>query len=319
MNTTTKASIESGERHVGIDVGKDMLDVHVYEVGAEWRCKNNPEGIRTLVSRLKRYELTRVLVEATGGYERAFAEACVAHELPVVIVTPIKVRQFAKAQGILAKTDKLDARLIAQYGVYMRPEVRPLPSKKIRLFRDLLSRKRQLMEARTQELNRLKQAEKHLLASHRRSLKHLEKELDWVSVQLSKHVEAIEEWQRTYELLQTVPGIGDGVAFTLLGELPELGQLSHRKIAALCGLAPYNHDSGKLKGKRRIRGGRAPIRTVMYMAMLCAIQHNPVMQRFYTKLVAQGKHKKVALTACMRKMITILNAMVRDNQEWRMA
>jgi len=319
MNTTTKARIESNERHVGIDVGKSAFDIHVYEVGADWRCDNSTDGIKTLISRLKRYKLTRVIVEATGGYEREFAEACVEHGLPIIIATPAKVRQFASAQGIMAKTDKLDARLIAQYGVYMRPEVRELPTKKVRVFRDLLARKRQLMETRTQELNRSKKAQKHLVASHRRELKFLEKEVEWVTQQLAKHVSLIEEWQRTYELLQTVPGIGDGVAYTLLGELPELGHLCHRKIAALCGLAPFNHDSGRMKGKRRIRGGRAPIRTMMYMAMLCAIQHNPVMKRFYEKLVSQGKHSKVAITACMRKMITILNAMVLDNKEWTMA
>ena len=148
-------------------------------------------------------------------------------------------------------------------------------------------------------------------------LKLVDKEIAWINTQLATRVSAVAEWQRTYEILSSVPGIGDGVAFTLLGELPELGTLSNRQVAALCGLAPFNRDSGQMKGKRRIKGGRAPIRTVLYMAMLCAIQHNPVMKCFYQKLVAQGKHKKVAITACMRKMITILNTMVRNNQEWQ--
>lgn len=201
----------------------------------------------------------------------------------------------------------------------MQPEPRPLPGKKIRLVRDLLARKRQLNETRTQELNRLHKAPKILMPTHRRLLKLLDKEITWVNERLAKEVCAITEWQRVYEVLSSVPGIGDGVAYTLLGELPELGELSHKQIAALTGLAPFNRDSGHMKGRRRIRGGRAPIRTVLYMAMMCAIQHNPVMKRFYDKLVAQGKHKKVALTACMRKMITILNAMVRDNKEWQMS
>jgi transposase len=203
--------------------------------------------------------------------------------------------------------------------VLFRPEIRPLNSKKVRYIRDLLSRKRQLNEMRTQELNRQHKAPAVLAATHKRLIKLLDKEIDVVNKLLAKAVNEITEWQRTYEILNSVPGIGDGVTFTLLGELPELGQLSPRKIAALCGLAPFNRDSGATKGRRRIKGGRAPIRTVLYMAMLSAIQCNPIIKRFYQKLVAQGKHKKVALTACMRKMVTILNAMVRDNCEWQVS
>lgn len=199
----------------------------------------------------------------------------------------------------------------------MKPEARPIRSKKVRLIRDLLARKRQLIEARTQELNRLHKAEKFLQTTHRRSIKFLEKELEWVDARLAKNVAEVAEWQKTYELLKTVPGIGDGVAFTLLGELPELGALTNRQVGALCGLAPYNRDSGSMRGKRRIKGGRAPIRTVLYMAMLSAIQCNKTMKSFYRRLVAEGKHKKVALTACMRKMMTILNAMVRDGNAWQ--
>lgn len=318
MNTTIKASIKSNERNIGIDIGKDTLDIYIFELEKHWKMKNTLEDIKKLISQLNRYQLTRVLVEATGGYERKLVEACAEKGLPIVIVQPIKVRQFAKAQGIIAKTDKMDARLIAQFGVVMKPEIRPLPSKKVRLIRDLLSRKRQLNETRTQELNRLQKAAKVLMPSHRRLIKLIEKDIAWVNERLEKEVSAITEWQRTYDVVSSVPGIGDGIAYTLLGELPELGQLSNRQIAALSGLAPFNRDSGYMKGRRRIKGGRAPIRTVLYMGMLSAIQHNPVMKHFYNKLVAQGKHKKVALTACMRKMITILNAMVRDDKEWQM-
>ena len=201
----------------------------------------------------------------------------------------------------------------------MQPEVRILPTKNIRKVRDLTARKRQLMETRTQELNRQHKAQPSIASTHRRMIKMLDKEIEWVNQQLEKEVAKIDDWQQTKEILLSAPGIGAGVAYTLLGELPELGKLSHRKIAALCGLAPFNHESGTMAKKRRIRGGRAPIRTVLYMAMLSAIQHNPVMKQFYSKLIAQGKHKKVALTACMRKMMTILNAMIRDNQEWTMA
>ncbi|MES2499927.1 MAG: transposase, partial [Pseudomonadota bacterium] len=196
-------------------------------------------------------------------------------------------------------------------------EPKPLNSKKIRYIRDLLSRKRQLNDMRTQELNRQHKVPAILAATHKRMIKVLDKEIEWVNTLLAKAVSEVTEWQRTYEIVSSAPGVGDGVAFTLLGELPELGNLSARKIAALCGLAPFNRDSGAMKGRRRIQGGRAPIRTVLYMAMLSAIQCNPIIKRFYQKLVAQGKHKKVALTACMRKMVTMLNAMVRDNCEWQ--
>ena len=316
MKTTTNAHIKSTARNVGIDVGKTFLDICVYELDRHWQVENTPSGIKGLLKQLKRFSLTRILVEATGGYERNLVEACAEQDLPVLIVQPIQVRQFAKAQGILAKTDKIDARLIAQFGVVMQPQPRPIQSQNVRLIRDLLARKRQLNEARTQELNRQHKAPKILIPSHRRALKLLDTEIAWVNTKLDKAVAEVTEWQRVYEVLSSVPGIGDGVAYTLLGELPELGTLNNRQIAALCGLAPYNRDSGAMKGKRRIRGGRAPIRTVLYMAMLSAIQHNPVMKAFYNRLVSQGKHKKVAITACMRKMMTILNTMVRNDQVW---
>lgn len=318
MKTTSIVGINSKQRHIGIDVGKSYLDVYIYELERHWQAENNAEGIKALLSRLRRYKLSRVLVEATGGYERALVEAFSAKGLPIIIVQPIQVRQFAKAQGIIAKTDKIDARLIAQFGAVLQPQVRPLANKQIRLIRDLLARRRQLMEARTQELNRQHKAPKVLEATHRRLIKVLDKEISWVNEKLDNEVLAVAEWKRTCAILCSTPGIGTTVAYTLLGELPELGHLSNRQISALCGLAPFNRDSGKMKGKRRIRGGRAPIRTVLYMAMLSAIQHNSVMKTFYEKLVAQGKHKKVALTACMRKMMTILNTMVRNNSEWQM-
>ena len=317
MKSTTIADRKCTERNVGIDVGKSCLDVFILELDNHWQVENTPAGIKELTTALQRYKLTRVVVEATGGYERLFVETCVEKSMPIIVVQPMQVRQFAKAQGVMAKTDKIDARLIAQFGQVMQPEVRPLPSKKVRFIKDLLARKRQLNEMRTQELNRQHKACTALSASHRRLLKLLDKEIDWVNKKLAKAVTEVAEWQRTYEIITSAPGIGDGVAFTLLGELPELGQLSSRQIAALSGLAPYNKDSGTIQGKRRIRGGRAPIRTMLYMAMMCAIQHNPVIKQFYEKLVAAGKHKKVALTACMRKMVTILNAMVRDDSKWQ--
>lgn len=318
MSTTNIAHSRSTERNVGIDVGKDHLDIAIIELNTHWQIPNDDASIHELVKQLHRYKLDRVVVEATGGYERRVVDACAARALPVIIVQPLKVRQFARAEGLMAKTDKIDAHLIARFGKVMELDPRPLADKKVRKVRDLLARKRQLNEQRTQELNRLHKAASFLHASHQRSIKVLDKEIAWVEKQVAAIVATVEAWQDTYSIITSVPGIGDGVAYTLLGELPELGQLTHKQIAALTGLAPFNRDSGTLRGKRRIRGGRAPIRTMLYMAMLCGIQHNPVMKQFYNKLVAQGKHKKVALTACMRKMITILNAMVRDQKEWQM-
>lgn len=311
MNTT------KANRNIGIDVGKTFLDIYILELDRHWQIHNTKDEIHELVKQLKRFKLTRVIVEATGGYERRLVEALAEAALPVVVVQPMNIRQFARAQNILAKTDKIDARVIAQFGAIIQPEVRPICSKKVRYIRDLLARKRQLSETRTQELNRLHKAEKSIEATHKRMLKILDKEIEWVNTRLTKEVDQVSEWKHTHELLLTVPGIGDGVAFTLLGELPELGALTNRQVGALCGLAPYNRDSGSMNGKRRIKGGRAPIRTVLYMAMLSAIQCNPIMKRFYKRLVAEGKHKKVALTACMRKMMTILNAMIRDGKAWQ--
>lgn len=316
MKTTTKANIKQ-QRNIGIDVGKTCLDIHILELDRHWQIHNAGDDIKRLVASLKRFNLTRIVVEATGGYERGIVEALAEADMPVVIVQPMNIRQFAKAQGVLAKTDKIDARIIAQFGAIMQPEIRPISSKKIRYIRDLLARKRQLTEARTQELNRQQKAQKNLQSTHRRAIKFLDGEIERVNTRLAKEVSAVTEWKHTHELLLSVPGIGDGVAYTLLGELPELGSLTNRQVGALCGLAPYNRDSGAMKGKRRIRGGRAPIRTVLYMAMLSAIQCNPVMKNFYNRLVAEGKHKKIALTACMRKMMTILNAMVRDGKAWQ--
>jgi len=318
MNTTSRANIKQ-ERNIGIDVGKTFLDIHILECDRYWKIHNTESDIKNLIKTLRRYNLTRIVVEATGGYERSLVEALAEAEMPVVVVQPMNIRQFAKAQGVMAKTDKIDARVIAQFAAIMKPEIRAISSKKIRYVRDLLARKRQLIETRTQELNRFQKSVKLIGRSHTKLIKVLDKEIVWVIDRLTKAVAEVTEWQATYDLLLSVPGVGPAVAHTLLGELPELGSLSNRQVGALCGLAPYNRDSGSIRGKRRIKGGRAPIRTVLYMAMMSAIQCNPVMKSFFNKLVASGKHKKVALTACMRKMMTILNAMVRDGRRWQEA
>lgn len=318
MSTINQVYSDPQGKNVGIDVGKSQLDICIHERGMHWSTSNDASAIKALVSKLSRYKLARIVVEATGGYERALVETCAERGLPVVVVQPMQVRNYARIKGVIAKTDKIDAEVIAEFSATIEPEIRPLTSKLIRAFKDLLARKRQLNEMRTKELNRLQKASKIVARSHVAAIKFLDKEIAWVNEKLAKALPEIEEWQQTYELLSSVPGIGDGVAYTLLGELPELGSLTNREVAALCGLAPFNKDSGSMRGKRRIKGGRAPIRTMLYMAMLCAIQHNPVMRSFYLRLVAQGKHKKVAITACMRKMVTILNAMVRDQRPWQM-
>lgn len=316
MKTTTSTHIKQ-QRNIGIDVGKTFLDIYILEVDRYWQIYNTREDIKGLINILRRYKLTRIVVEATGGYERKLVEELAEAAMPVIVVQPMNIRQFAKAQGVLAKTDKIDAQIIAQFGALMQPTVRPSNSRKVRYIRDLLARKRQITEARTQELNRIQRTEKTIEPSHQRMIKFLDKELAWVNARLSKEVAQVAEWQETYDLLLSVPGIGPGVAHTLLGELPELGSLTNRQVGALCGLAPYNRDSGAMRGRRRIKGGRAPIRTVLYMAMLSAIQCNTAMKTFYNRLVSEGKHKKVALTACMRKMMTILNAMIRDGKAWQ--
>lgn len=318
MSTINQTYSDPQGKNVGIDVGKSQLDICIHERGMHWSTSNDASAIKALVSKLSRYKLARIVVEATGGYERGLVETCAERGLPVVVVQPMQVRNYARIKGAIAKTDKIDAQIIAEFSATIEPEIRPLTSKQIRAFKDLLARKRQLNEMRTKELNRLQKASKIVARSHVAAIKFLDKEIAWVNEKLAKALPEIEEWQQTYELLSSVPGIGDGVAYTLLGELPELGSLTNREVAALCGLAPFNKDSGSMRGKRRIKGGRAPIRTMLYMAMLCAIQHNPVMRSFYLRLVAQGKHKKVAITACMRKMVTILNAMVRDQRPWQM-
>lgn len=306
-------------KNVGVDIGKLSLDIYIYELDSHWQCNNDSTDIKSLVNKLARYKLARIVVEATGGYERELVYALAEKKLPVVVVQPMKVRQFAKAQGILAKTDKIDARVISEFGALLKPEPRAIQTLEIRRFRDLLARKRQLMDNRTQELNRLQKASTEIARFHTRAIKFLDKELATVESKLDRQVTDIAEWTRTAEVLLSAPGIGNGVTYTILGELPEIGTISNKKISALAGLAPYNQESGKWKGKRRIRGGRAPIRTVLYMAMLSAIQHNPLMKAFYEKLVKQGKHKKVAITACMRKMLSILNTMVATNTEWKTA
>lgn len=302
--------------NVVIDVGKHQLDVVIHERQIHFTATNDTQGIRQVLKRLARYQLERVVVEATGRREYDLVVDLAERTMPVIVCQPIKVRRYAGAQGVLAKTDKIDAAILASYAAVMRPPVRPLAIGNLRKIRDLVARRRQLIEMSTMEKNRLDVMPSYLAADIRRHIRHLQAQIEKLDQHIAALVETMDEWREKRDILQSVPGVGTQVVNTLLADLPELGSLTNKQIAALVGVAPFNRDSGKLRGKRRIRGGRASVRTILFMAMLTSIQHNPVIRATYQRLVANGKHKKVALTACMRKMIIILNAMLRDRSMW---
>lgn len=302
--------------NVGVDVGKSSLDVYIHEKDIYWQEDNTVEGIKRLLKRLSYYQVERLVMEATGRYEFMLAEAAYNKGLPVCIAKPLSVRRYAGAINQLAKTDKIDAALIAQFAAIVQPRVTPQKSKNLISIKNLISRRRQLINLRTQEINRMKIMGKAFESSCKRIIRTLDTEIQRMEVRLARQVEQQAEWTEKQTILKSAPGVGDTLIYTLLADLPELGTLNNREISALVGVAPFNRDSGKMRGKRRIRGGRAAIRTVLYMATLSATQCNPVIKAFYKKLLAQGKHKKVALTACMRKFITILNTMVKNKTEW---
>jgi len=303
--------------NVGIDVGKWFLDVCLYEKDLHWQVENNPDGVRKLLGRLGRYQVERLVMEATGRYQLLLAEQAFKKGLPVCIVKPLAVRRYAQAMGKLAKTDRIDAQVIAEFGARVEPIITLAKSKNLMLIKDLLSRRRQLINMRTKELNRVKIMGKALEVSCKRIIRTLDQEIARMEKQLDRLIENESEWAEKKALLKTAPGIGDTMVYTLLADLPELGTMTNKQAAALVGVAPMNRDSGKMKGKRRIQGGRYSVRTTLYMATLSATLCNPIIKEFYHRLTAQGKHNKVALTACMRKFIVILNAMVRDNCEWQ--
>jgi len=302
--------------NVGVDVGKFELDVCIYEKQIHWRDENSAAGIKRILKRLSHYQVERLVMEATGRYEFKLAQAAYEKQLPVCIVKPLHVRRFVGAIEQLAKTDKLDAELIAEFAYRVQPHVTPEKSKNLLAIKELMARRRQLMNMRTQEMNRMHMVDKLLATSCKRIIKTLEQEIQRIEKRLAKHIEDQTEWAEKQTLLKTALGVGDTLVYTLLADLPELGSLNRKEVSSLVGVAPINRDSGKMKGKRRIQGGRYTVRTILYMATLSATQCNPVIKAFYQQLVAQGKHKKVALTACMRKFITMLNAMVRDRCEW---
>lgn len=305
---------------VGIDVAKHELVVACGSRGAVSTERNDEAGVRTLVQQLSALAPAVVVLEATGGYEWLVAAALAAAQLPVAVVNPRHVRDFAKATGQLAKTDRLDARILALFGERVRPPVRPLPDEATRALESVLTRRRQLVEMRTAESNRLAQLagrdQRPVKQSLKKHIAYLDRELAMTDTELGRMIRESPVWRERDALLQSVPGIGPVASRTLLGELPELGQLNRRAIAKLVGVAPLNRDSGTWRGHRTIHSGRASVRRVVYMAALVGSRCNPVLRAFYRRLVAVGKPKKVALIACMRKLLTILNHMLRTGQRW---
>jgi transposase len=301
---------------VGIDVSKAQLDVAIRPGGEKQSFANDKVGIKALVKRLAQIAPTLIVLEATAGYERQVTRSLVSADLPAVVVNPRQVRDFAKATGQLAKTDSIDAGVLAHFAEVIRPELRPLPDPVTLELRALTSRRRQIIEMITAENNRLEMTSKAVRKSIKAHIDYLEQALERANQELDRAIEQSPIWKENEDLLRSAKGIGPVTSRTLLAELPELGTLDRKQIAALVGVAPFNRDSGSLKGRRSIWGGRAPVRGALYMATLVATRRNPVIRDFYNRLIAKGKLFKVALVACMRKLLTILNSMIKHKTRW---
>lgn len=302
---------------VGIDVSKARLDVASYPAAATQSVANDATGIKTLVEQLRAVKPLLIVLEATGGIERSVVRALVGAELPVTVTNPRQVRDFAKATGQLAKTDVLDAQILARFAEAVRPALRPLPDEITLELRALIGRRRQITEMLTAEKNRLSRAPRRVQKRIEAHIRWLQSELERADEDLDQTIRQSPVWREQEDLLKSVPGIGPVVSRTVLAELPELGNLNRKQIAALVGVAPLNWDSGLLRGRRAIWGGRSHVRTALYMAALTASRRNPVIRDFYKRLRAAGKAPNVALVACMRKLLVILNAMIRHRVPWR--
>jgi transposase len=302
---------------VGIDVAKATLEVAVRPTGERWQLANEDAALPPLVARLRAFAPTLVVLEATGGFEHALVAVLAAAGLPVVVANPRQVRDFARATGQLAKTDAIDAQILALFAERVGPGPRPLPDEAAQALDAVLTRRRQLLEMLGAERNRLGFARAPVRRGITQHIRWLERQLADVDQDLGQRIKQSPVWRTQDNLLQSVPGVGPVLSRTLLGELPELGRLTRKEIAALVGVAPLARDSGTLRGKRVVWGGRAPVRAVLYMGALVAMRWNPVIRRFYQRLRAAGKPAKVALTACMRKLLVILNAMMRTGTRWR--
>jgi transposase len=306
--------------YVGIDVSKDRLDVHVRPSGEAFAVARDGKGLEELVERLRTFSPTLVAVEATGGYETIVAAALAGAGLPLVVVNPAQVRHFAQALGKRAKTDPIDAEVIARFIEAVKPAPRPVPGQEARLLAELVARRRQIIEMIVAERQREKRAENvRVRKSLARLIKTLEKELPEIDGDIDTLVRGSPAWRDKEDLLVTFPGVSNTLARTFLAEVPELGTLTRREIASLAGLAPFTRQSGRWKGKSLIGGGRAPLRAGLFMASLSAVRCNPHLKAFYQRLLAAGKPKMVALIAVARKILTILNAMLRDKKQWQHA
>jgi len=309
----------SSGRYVGIDVAKDRLDVAVLGESQVSQVPNDNEGIASLTGKMQELAPELIVVEASGGYQREVVEGLFQAGLAVAVVNPARVRQFARACGLLAKTDKLDALVLAEFGQRVGPRRYEGKSEAGKQLSALLVRRRQLDEMLKAEQNRLRRLSQSLKRSAERIITCLKEEKKALDEQIQQFVKEQEDWQEQTEILTSAPGVGKVTTATLLAELPELGKIDRKKIAALVGVAPMNQDSGRKRGYRKTKGGRADVRSVLYMATLVVTRYNPVIRKEYTHLLARGKLKKVALIACMRKFLTILNAMLRDRQPFRSA
>jgi len=313
---STEEKMDEEKVYAGVDVAKDSMDIAIHVSGEHRSFANDEGGIDQAVAYLKELAPTLVVLEATGGIELPLAAALAAVRVPVAVVNPRQVRDFAKSTGKLAKTDILDARVLAYFAAAIRPQPRPLADAQTQELGAIVSRRRQLIGMLVAERNRFRSARGKVRQHIQEHIAWLEKDLANIDSELKQKVQESPVWQEKDKLLRSVPGIGRVLSATLLAKLPELGTLNRREIAALVGVAPLNRDSGTFRGKRIVWGGRAPVRATLYMAALVSTRHNPVIKRFYQRLCAAGKAKKVALTACMRKLLTILNAMIRSHVSW---
>lgn len=302
---------------IGIDIAKDTIDISVLPSGESWTVGTTPTELPETVDRLAALKPTNIVMEATGGYEIRLAASLATAGLPVAVVNPRQVRDLARALGILAKTDTIDAHVLALFAEKVQPQCRPLPTDDEHALKELITRRYQLVDMRTEESNRRQQiVSKQVYESITTLIESINHEIDVIEHEIDNRIKSSPVWRAKDKLLQSVPGIGKKTASMLIVALPELGHLNRRQIASLVGLAPMNRDSGTFRGRRMITGGRALIRAGLYMPILSAVRYNPKIKKFYDRLIAAGKLEKVAITACMRKLLTILNAIVRENEPW---
>jgi transposase len=312
-------SMDANEVYVGIDISKLTIDVDLYPISAPRRFANNEEGREEAREWLQPQSPALIVMEATGGLESPVAALLALSGLPVAVINPRQARDFAKAIGMLAKTDAVDALVLARFAQAIRPPVRELKSEEVQGLEAVITRRRQIVEMITAERNRLYSASPRIAKQIEQHIDWLEQRLDEANDDLQDLIKKSPIWQNKYDLLTSVPGIGRVVACTLLAELPELGLLDRRQISALVGVCPFSRDSGSHRGKRMIWGGRSSVRAALYMAALCATRFNPTIKKFYQRLITAGKQKKVAIVGCMRKLLTCINAMIKSNSCWNAA